>query len=108
MYASEVGVALYFKNGFNLSHIFFYLYDCFRFQFCASLVVCVSAFDMRSEIYPAVLTLFAALRRLVLSNFRTGYLFYVINAPFAFCIRLSLFAYILYFNSLGHTHFLPL
>lgn len=77
-------------------------------MFFSSLVVCVSAFDVRSEIYPAVLTLFAALRRLVLANFRTGYLFDVINAPFAFRIRLSLFADLLYFNSLGHCHLLSI
>jgi hypothetical protein len=63
---------------------------------------------MRPKVYAAVLTLFAALRRLVLTDFRTGYLFHVINASFAFRVRLSLFADVLHFNSLGHGHFLPL
>ena len=77
-------------------------------MFFASLVVCVSAFDVCSEIYPAVLTLFAALRRLVLTNFRTCYLFDVINAPVAFRIRLSLFADFLYWYALSHSHLLSI
>lgn len=55
-----------------------------------------------------MLTSFADVCRLVLANFRACYLFDVINTPFSFRVRMSLFADVLYFNSICHGHLLSI